>query len=138
MKILIFGLGGVFGASRREHVEHVEHMNGIIDEDQTKELRVSFLIPSTFILPDCPLSFCRTVHFHLNPMSLKNTPKNKRFLLVPYTFKNYGSVLLSESVYRPLSPQPNDLSCMVRDQLSRQIFRKWNQKRPKRSLKNCS
>ena len=97
MKILIFGLGGVFGASRREHVEHVEHMNGIIDEDQTKELRVSFLIPSTFILPDCPLSFCRTVHFHLNPMSLKNTPKNKRFLLVPYTFKNYGSVLLSES-----------------------------------------
>ena len=41
MKILIFGLGGVFGASRREHVEHVEHMNGIIDEDQTKELRVS-------------------------------------------------------------------------------------------------
>ena len=49
MKILIFGLGGVFGASRREHVEHVEHMNGIIDEDQTKELRVSFF---------------DTVHFH--------------------------------------------------------------------------
>ena len=42
MKVLIFGLGGVcLGASRREHVEHVEHMNGIIDEDQTKELRVS-------------------------------------------------------------------------------------------------
>jgi len=39
MKILILSLGGVFGASRREHVEHVEHMNGIIDEDQTKELR---------------------------------------------------------------------------------------------------
>ena len=43
MKILILSLGGVLGASRREHVEHVEHMNGIIDEDQTKELRVSFL-----------------------------------------------------------------------------------------------
>ena len=64
MKILIFGLGGVFGASRREHVEHVEHMNGIIDEDQTKELRVSFCDtihfhparPSTFILSDRPLS----------------------------------------------------------------------------------
>ena len=42
MKILILSLGGVLGASRREHVEHVEHMNGIIDEDQTKELRVSY------------------------------------------------------------------------------------------------
>ena len=48
MKIFILSLGGVFGASRREHVEHVEHMNGIIDEDQTKELRVSFSI-KTFL-----------------------------------------------------------------------------------------
>ena len=87
MKILIFGLGGIFGASRREHVEHVEHMNGIIDEDQTKELRVSSLVPSTFIGPS--------------------------------TFN---------SIQR--------LSYMVCDQFSRQVFRKWNQKKPKRLLKN--